>query len=279
MRLGPPSSIEFIQNLNEKSQEIEKFFLKCIEQLTRPVTTKVMLGDSTIIDQQTFDPMKIHDFYQQIIKNLKGWTTNDISVSQNEDLRRIFTRFEIREGNYLLSCHMSVQYHVLLYYRPDHKVIESQKELSQILNTTRDKEIQMTEMGEQYILEKLKEMGYKNLDHQGLFEFFFNNDELREKICKEIEKKTDTDFQNLKKRKNDLFKELDSHLMEIYQTSPILIDDNRLITGEEGCLCTFDLEFIKNKSKIGLFDPKKVPQKVKQRLIDRLDEIINIIKN
>jgi hypothetical protein len=278
VRLGTPSSNEFIQGLNEKNQKIQQLFLKNIEELTKTVPIRVMLGDSSVIDQKTFDPMKVQNFYQKIIKNLRGWIAHDISTTQNEDLRRIFAKFEVREGNYVLSCHMSLQYHVLLYYKPDHKVIDCQKELAKIMDQTKDKEMQMTEIGEQFILEKLKEMGYKNSDHQSLFELFFNNDELREKIYKEIEEKIDMDFQDLK-RKNDLFKELDSYLLEIYQTSPVLIDDNRLITGEEGCLCTFDLEFIKNKSKLGLFDPQKISQRVRQGLISRLDEVINVLKN
>ena len=44
---------------------------------------------------------------------------------------------------------------------------------------------------------------------------------------------------------------LDNLLVETYQTTPVLIDDTRLVTGEEGCLCTFDLEFVKNKAKEG----------------------------
>ncbi len=74
-----------------------------------------------------------------------------------------------------------------------------------------------------------------------------------------------------------MFNELDSYLMEVYQTTPILIDDARLVTGEEGCLCTFDLEFIKNKNKEGLFDPKKIPENVQQKLIERMDQIQKIL--
>ncbi len=116
-------------------------------------------------------------------------------------------------------------------------------------------------------------MGYKDLDNQKLFEIFFNNDEVREKIYGEIEQQSDVDFQKLSKKKIELFNELDSYLMETYQTTPILIDDARLVTGEEGCLCTFDLEHIKNKNKEGLFDSKKIPQNVKQKIIERLDQI------
>ena len=47
------------------------------------------------------------------------------------------------------------------------------------------------------MLDKLRDMGYKDFDHQKLFEIFYENDELREKVYYEIEKNTDADFQKL----------------------------------------------------------------------------------
>ena len=67
--------------------------------LTKSVKTKVMLGDSTITEQSTFDPALIQGFYQKIVKKLDDWTIQDVSITNNEDLRRIFTKFEIQEGN------------------------------------------------------------------------------------------------------------------------------------------------------------------------------------
>ena len=96
------------------------------------------------------------------------------------------------------------------------------------------------------VLEKLKEMGYKDFDHQKLFEVFYENDEFREKVFAEIQKDAGVDFQELSEKKTKLFSELDSLLLETYQTSSVLIDDPRLVSGEEGCLLSLDLEFIKN---------------------------------
>ncbi len=278
MRLGTDSSNEFLQSLNKKNQEIQKLYVDHIKNLTKTVQIKVMLGDSTITDQSTFDPQEIKNFYEKIIKNLRDWSIQNITITNNEDIRRIFTKFEIREGNYLLSGHLSQQFHVLLYYKPEQRVIESQKELSEIIENTKDKEAELANLGDQFVINKLKELGYKDLDNQKLFEIFFNNDEVREKIYSEIEQQSDVDFQKLSKKKVELFNELDSYLMETYQTTPILIDDARLVTGEEGCLCTFDLEHIKNKNKEGLFDSKKIPQDVKQKIIERLDQIEKILK-
>ena len=278
MRLGSRSSNEFIQLLNKKNEGTQQLFLEKILGLTKLTNVKVMLGDATITEQKTFDPASVNDFYQTIIKNLKEWTVQEISISNNEDVRRIFTKFEIREGNYLISGHMSLQYHVLLYYRPDQQVIKLQKELSEIIDLTKNKEKQMSDNSDQFVLNKLKEKGYKDFDHQKLFEIFYENDEFGEKIYKEIENDIEVDFQELANKKTKLIKDLDNLLVETYQTSPVLIDDTRLITGEEGCLCTFDIEFIKNKTKEGLFDPRKMSESVKENIVKRLDEFSKLFQ-
>lgn len=276
MRLGIKSSDEFIQLLNNKNESIQKLFLEKMKELTRTVTVKGMLGDSTIAEQNTFDPILVQEYFNKIIKNLPDWVSRDISITNNEDLRRIFVKFELKEGNYLLSCHMSIQFHVLLFYKPDNKVIEYQKELSEIIDKTKNTETKLAEDSDQYILEKLKEIGYKDLEHKDLFQVFYENDDLRDKIYKEIEGKSESNVQDLLKRKKQLFNELDNLLMEIYQTTSVLIDDSKLVTGEEGCLCSFDLEHFKNNVKEGMFDPKKIPVRVKEKLSERLDEFIKI---
>lgn len=278
MRLGTKTSNDFLQILNKKNEEIQNLFLHHLKNLTKTVSIKVMMGDSTISEKLTFDPEKIRIFYKNLIKNLQDWSVQDVSITNDEDIRRIFTKFQAWDGNYILSGHLSVQFHVLLYYKSKYRVIECQKELSEIIENTKNKESEIANLEDEFVYNKLKEMGYKDLDHQNLFELFFNDDKLREKIHNEIEQKCDVDFQKLYKKKTELFKELDSYLMETYQTTPILIDEQKLVTGEEGCLCTFDLEFIKNKNKEGMFDPKKIPEIVKQKIIGRLDEILELLK-
>ena len=278
MRLGNRTSNDFIQNLNIKNEKIQKLFLEKIQRVTNPVTIQVMLGDATITEQKTFDPESVRSYYENFNKNLKDWTIQEISISNNEDLRRIFIKFEIQEGNYLISGHFSLQYHVLLFYKTDQRVIESQKELAKIIDETKNKELQRSDDGDQIVLEKLKEMGYKDFDHQKLFEIFFENNELREQIFNGIEEKSDIDFQGLSKRKTQLVKELDNLLIETYQTSPVLIDDKKLITGEEGCLCTFDIEFVRGGIKEGLFDPRKISESTREKLESRIDEVLKCME-
>ena len=278
MRLGSRSSNEFIQLLNEKNDSIRKSYLPKITDLTKMADVKVMMGDSTITEQKTFDPKKVSDYFQRISNSLKKWSLQDVSVTNNQDVRRIFTKFEISEGNYLLSGHLSLQFHVLLYYKPVQRVIDCQKELSEIIDLTKNQQENFSDNSDQIVLEKLKEMGYKDFDHQKLFEVFYENDDFREKVFAEIQKDAGVDFQELSEKKSKLLSELDSLLVETYQTSNVLIDDPRLVSGEEGCLLTLDLEFVKNGNREGVFDPRKMSDSVKENILNHLSELEKIIQ-
>jgi len=278
VRLGARSPNDFIQTLNQKNEVIQKLYLSKMTDLTKMIDTKVMLGDSTITEQKTFEPKQVMDYFQKISQSLEKWSLQDVSITNHEDLRRVFTKFEIMEGNYLISGHVSLQFHVLLYYKPDQRVIDCQKELSEIIDLAKNEEERLSDNSDQFILNRLKESGYQDFDHQKLFEVFYENDEFREKIFQEIQKGASVNFKELSERKKKLFQELDSLLIETYQTSPVLIDDTRLVTGEEGCLFTLDLEFIKNNNREGLFDPRKISDSVKGRIVKRLDELESIFK-
>ncbi len=265
--------------LNQKNESSQKAYLSKMTDLIKMSDTKVMMGDSTVTEQKTFEPKRVMDYFKKINNSLKEWSLQDVSITNNQDVRRIFTKFEIREENYLLSGHLSLQFHVLLYYKPDQQVIEIQKELSEIVDLTKNKQEQLSDNSDQLVLDKLKEMGYKDFDHQNLFEVFYDNDEFREKVFEEIQKDSGVNFQELTEKKNKMFSELDSLLLETYQTSSVLIDDPRLVAGEEGCLLSLDLEFIKNGNREGLFDPRKMSNSVKENIIKRLDELEAIIKS
>ena len=273
MRLGSRSPDEFIQLLNKKNDDIQKDFLAKMIEKTKITDVKVMMGDSTITEQKTFDPKEVSNYLENIIQKLDGWSLQNVSTTNNEDLRRIFTKFEITEGNYLISGHLSIQFHVLLFYKPVQRVIDSQKELAEILDSTKKQELDLSNNSDQFVLNKLKEMGYKDFDHQKLFEIFYEDEEFSKKVYAEIEKESSEEFKKLTEKKNELIKELDSLLIETYQTSSVLIDDTRLVAGEEGCLCTLDIEFIKNNNREGLFDPRKMANNVKENILKKLETL------
>ena len=91
VRLGTRSPNEFIQHLNQKNESIQKLFLSKITNLTKMIEVKVMMGDSTITEQKTFDPKQVTDYFQTINNSLKDWSIQDVSISNNEDVRRVFS--------------------------------------------------------------------------------------------------------------------------------------------------------------------------------------------
>jgi len=277
MRLGTKTADEFFNVLGQKTGKISQLFQKNIEALTKPLPVKVMLGDTTITDQTTFDPQVIHKFYDKTINQLSGWSADGISTTNDEDLRRIFVKFERKIGNYVLLWHISLQYHALLYYKPDIRVQNIQKELAEIMDHTINKEKELAELTDELIRERLESLGHKEIDEQKLFEILFNDDKIREEILSEVNKKTDYDFKAKDQRKKELFKELDNLLVETYQTTSVLLDENKLIAGEEGCLCTFDLDFIKKKSKEAIFDPKRISKQTKKDIDNAIEEIIQVL--
>lgn len=275
MRLGSKTSDDFFKVLAQKSDKISQLFQKNIEEATKPIQTKVMLGDTTIIEQTTFDPAKVGVFYNKILDSIRDWKSDGITTTTDEDLRRIFVKLEKKIGNYVLLWHISLQYHALLYYKPDSSVPKIQKELADLLDGTKNKEKELADLTDSIIKEKLEAMGHKDADEQKLFEILFNNDDFREKLSHDINKSTDYDFKAKEQRKKELFNELDSLLVETYQTTSVLIDENRLVTGEEGCLCTFDLDFVKNKKREAIFDPRRMPNQTKQEIEKSLDAVSN----
>jgi hypothetical protein len=247
--------------------------------LVKPVPVKVMLGDTTVTDQNTFDPDTVGKFYNNILNKSTKWKTQGITTTADEDLRRVFVKLECQVKNYIILWHMALQYHALLYYKPDNKVQTIQKELAEIMDNTINKEKELAELTDSMIRERLEKMGHKDLDEQRLFEVLFENDKIRDEIAAETGKKTDYDFKAKDQRKKELFKELDNLLLEAYTTTSVLIDENRLVTGEEGCVCTLDLDFLKNKKRESIFDPKRITPETRQEIIQTLDDIIGSLQN
>lgn len=279
MRLGSNTADEFMKDLGEKSQKISEIFQKNIEQITKPASVKVMLGDTTVTDQTTFDPERVKTFYSKIMNSLPDWKTSGISMTNDEDLRRIFVKLEKQAGNYVLLWHMSLQYHALLYYKVNIEVQKIQKELADLLDSTIDKEKELAELTDSMIRERLEALGFKDIDEQKLFEVLFENDQMREKLLEDMNGKTDYDFKAKAERKKELFKELDNLLVETYQTTSVLLDESKLIGGEEGCLCTFDLDYIKKKTKETIFDPRRMSAETKEYVIKSLDGIISALSD
>ena len=274
MRLGIKTDDVFLIELNEKNTQIQNLFLEKIKKITKKYSIDVMLQDGTIKKQQTFDVQKIDNLYKNITEKLKDWSEHGISQTNNEDIRRNFVKLAINVENYQILLHLSIQYHVLLFYQTNYEVIKKQKELADFMDTTKNNEENLKEKSDKMILEKLRAEGYKNLDTENLFEIFFRDDKIREKIMSDIETQTDGELQKITQYKQDLLKNLDDLLLEIYQIEPVLIDETRLVSGEEGCVCNIDIEQVENNQKTGSFDSNNISVAVKDKIRIKIGEIL-----
>jgi len=200
-----------------------------------------------------------------------------ISNTNGEGIRRNFIKLSTNADDCKILLHLSIQYHVVLFYQPSYEVMKKQKELSDFMDMTKKQENELTEKSDHVILEKLKAEGYKDLDTQNLFEIFYNDDKIREKIMSEIELQTEGDLQKINQHKESLLKELDDLLLETYQMEPVLIDEARLVTGEEGCVCNIDIEMTKNGQKTGLFNSSQVSNNTKEKICVLIDEVLEAI--
>jgi len=279
MRIGSKSKNKFFLSLNTKNQIIQNKFLEKISNATKTVNAKVMLGDSTVKGLDTFDPKNIEDFFNQIISSLNDWSSQGVSYSYNDDIRRIFVKFEVVEGEFVISLHTSVQFHVLLYYKPEQKVISLQKELSEIIDKTTESDSNYSVEGNKIILQKLQELGHNKINEQNLFELFYNDENLSKILSEKIENSQDDEILQLNNRKKELLHQLDDLLLEIFQTSQVLIDEQKLVNGEEGCLCNIDIEHFEDNSKHGLFDPELINNNSQQKIDNRINQILTAIDN
>ena len=277
MRIGSKSENEFFLKLNKRNEVIQENFLKSINVATQTVGTKVMLGDSTVKEVNTFDPKNVESFFNNIINSLNDWNSQGISYSYNDDVRRIFTKLEVRVGNYIVSMHISLQFHVLLYYKPLQKVIDLQKELSDIIDKTSTSDSKYSDEGNKIILQKLQDLGYDKINEQNLFELFYNDENLSKILSEKIEGSQENETIEFNNKKKELLNQLDDLLLETFQTSSVLIDEQRLVNGEEGCLCNIDLEYIENNSKQGLFDLDLLDDESQEKIETRINQVFEAL--
>ena len=277
MRLGNKTDDEFLIGLNEKNNQIQSIFHEKVKDIAKKYSIDVMMQNGTVKKQETFDVEEIHKIYTRFADKLQGWMSDGISSTNDEGIRRNFIKLNTNIDDCKILLHLSIQYHVILFYQPNYEVMKKQKELSEFMDMTKKHESELTEKSDHVIFEKLKAEGYKDLDTQSLFEIFYNNDKIREKIMNEIELQTDGDLQKITQRKESLCKALDDLLLETYQMEPVLIDEARLVTGEEGCVCNIDIEMIENDQKSSLFDSKKISNSTKEKIVSLVDQVLEAI--
>ena len=182
-----------------------------------------------------------------------------------------------------MTGYFGVQFHALPYYRVDKRVMDIQKELLRIADEAGAVFGEMSGAADKALRLELEKKGYADLEFQELFTKMFDD----ENLVKELDNKASAveqnfpKFEEIRKRKGVLFGELNDLLMYLYQTSPVVIDHNRQMQGEEGVTTYFDLEVIKNKkTKIrdAFIDPLKVTAEWADKLAEELQAIVLILR-
>lgn len=255
----------FCRQVNAASERVQGAYLGAIRPAITMTKTNAMLGDGTVTQADTFDPQNVQTFYQRLANGLGDWAWTGILKSATEDLHRLYCQFTKEAGKYHISGYFGIQFHVLPYYKVDRRVIEIQKELAKIADSATDVFKSMTGAADRALAAELEKRGYANLEFQELFTKLFDD----EKLAQELDEKASAvesqfpQFEDMGKKKNRLFAELNDLLIELYQTSAVPIDYNRLMQGEEGVTTYFDIEVIKNmktKKREAYLDTGKMSQ-------------------
>jgi len=288
MRITSMPESELARTLLPVDTRIREAYLKQMSALVAETPIKVMLGDTTVTDQTTFDAGGIKTYMQNIIARLgPSWHAREVTETHDDDVRRIFTKLESKAPGYALSIHLSVQYKALLYYKPDARVEQIQRELGRIDESARRDRESVADAGDRIAAERLKDAGCAEPDPAELFETLYRDESLAGSIEAEIRKTVDgAGLAVHADRRDSLFAELDSLLTEVYSTTAIMIDDARLVTGEDGFLYTADVEKVAaataagsgaGTSRDGHFDPDAVTEDAREALASRLGELAGAI--
>jgi hypothetical protein len=255
----------FCRQVNAAAEEVSGAFLEAIKPPIAMRQASAMLGDGTITHPETFDPHNVQNFFQELGNALEGWTFSGILKSATEDIHRLYATFTKEANEFYLSAYFGIQFHVLPYYRVDKRVIDIQKELSKIEDTFTSVLSKMTGAADKVLATELEKRGYNNLEFDELFVRMFEDQRLVEDLSEKsaVVESQFPEFSETRSKKSELLLELNDLLIEFYHTSPVMIDHNRLMQGEEGITNYFDIEIFKNKKtkrREALLDTTKLPK-------------------
>ncbi|MDP8888424.1 MAG: hypothetical protein M3M89_02195 [Thermoproteota archaeon] len=261
----------FCRGVNAAAEKVQEAFLEATKPAIAMRQASAMLGDGTITQADTFDPQNVQDLLQRLGNALEGWTFSGTLKSATEDIHRLYSTFTKEAGRFYIRAYFGIQFHVLPYYRVERRVIDIQKELVKIEHSATSALSKLTGAADRVLATELEKRGYTNLGFDELFVRMFED----EGLVEELNEKTavvESQFPQLiemRNKKSELLSELNDLLMKFYHTSPVLIDYNRLMQGEEGVTNYFDIEVLKSrktKRKEAFLDTKKIPEEAADML-------------
>ena len=281
MRIPNKDNDGFAKVLNAHFVNIENAYLCSMKPILTTTEINVMLQDGSVTKSSTFDPQSIIQFYRSFLKDLRNWEVGDIQETTGE-LNRIYCQISANLDNYTIKGFFGIQFNILPYYKADKQVIQIQKELLDLSTENSTLLESVANIGNQTIKQELKNMSLDDLEFGDLFERLLENQELIGNLVekmKNIERKY-PQLEGAEKKRNSLIYELNDLIIKVYQVSPILIDYNRLMQGEEGIIVYFDIEPKvdpkgKNSSKLVNLARMKAP--AKKEISDLFKEISSLL--
>ena len=262
----------FCRKVNVSVEKVQEAFLEAVKSAITMSQANAMLGDGTITQADTFDPQNVQKFFQQLGNALEDWTFSGVLKSTTEDMHRLYSTFTKEADKFYVSAYFGIQFHELPYYRVDRRVIEIQKELARIEGRATSVLSKMTDAANTVLATELEKRGYANLGFEELFAKMFDD----EKLIEELNEKSavvESQFTQVgvaRDKVSELLSELNNLLIKFYQTSPVLIDYNRLMQGEEGITNYFDIEVIRKNKKMkrreAFIDTIKMPKEAADML-------------
>lgn len=284
MRVPLNGNDEFVSCINMVVNQVSDEFIEFLKPKLKMQKVNVMLGDGTITSSETFDPIEIRNLYSSLLKKLNKWIKSDVSDSKTEDLNRVFFQISITIDKFYIYGYFGIQYHAIPFYRVDKRVLEIQKELINMNQESFESFSTLAVKGNEKIKQELKECGYENLDFEELFTLIFEDNLLMSRLEK-IALNHENEFPEiaeLNKRRENLLLELNEMIIYLSRITPVKIDYNRLIQGEEGIISYFDIEVIKNK-KSGIrdtyIDTKSINNDTTSQIVNELNKVISMLRD
>ena len=243
MRIPNKVEDDFAKKLNEYFVVIEDAYLQSMKPALTTTEVNVMLQDGSVTKSMTFDPQSVIGFYQSFLKDLKNWEVGNIQETTGE-LNRIYCQISADLDIYVIKGFFGIQYNILPYYKPDKQVIQIQKELIDLSANNSSQLESVANIGNNTIKQELKNMELDDLKFEDLFETLLENQDLMSELEDKIKnvEKLYPELEGAEKKNTSLIYELENLIMKVYQVTPILIDYNRLMQGEEGIIVYFDVE-------------------------------------
>jgi len=243
-----------------------------------------MLRDGSVTQIDSFEPLRVIEFYQRLTSSLKGWVSTGISRSQTDDLHRIYCQFSQAVGQYRIHSYFGIQYRALPYYQVDRRVIEIQKELARIDVEVGNIFMSMATRGNHIVQKELERIGYAQVGFEDLLAKLFWNErlvlDLEEKVAaleNEFPK-----FGELSNKQTQLFSELKDLLIELCQISPVLIDHNKLMQGEEGVVTYFDMVEVrsqKTRETNSWINTKRLTKELTGQVVGVFNEVTSTMRD